>query len=189
MIKAIIFDCFGVLVGKSFWDVYAIAGGDPIKDSDFIDKMIKQSSGGTITDEEFSKIIADRLGLPVETYRAIYDREEQPNMPLFNYIRTELKPKYKIAMLSNVNRGVIERKIPEELRKIFDELVISAEVGAQKPDPKIFELTVHRLGVDYDETVFIDDRQEYLNPAVQLGIRTIKYIDLDSFKPQLIAML
>lgn len=189
MIKAIIFDCFGVLVGKGFWDVYAAAGGDPIKDDAFIEGILQRESSGTISNEEFSSTIARQLGISVEEYREVVDREEQPNLPLFDYIRNELKPKYKIALVSNANRGVIERKIPADLRTVFDVEIISAEVGLQKPNPKIFEMVVRRLGVEYGETIFVDDLPKYLTPAAELGIKTIQYVEFKSFKSLLEELL
>lgn len=189
MIKAIIFDCFGVVVGKGFWDVYAAAGGDPIKDAEFIDDILTKASAGMVSSAGFTNLIAEQIGISVEEYRRVVDREERPNLELFNYIKSDLKPKYKIALLSNVNNGVIERKIPQELRELFDVEVLSAEVGFQKPDPKIFKLTIERLGVGYEEAIFTDDQQRYVEPAAELGIKGIVYTDFNTFKSKLEKLL
>jgi len=189
MIKAILFDCFGVLVGKGFEFTYSAAGGDPIKDKAFIEGMFQKSNSGAIPEREFSLTISKKLGLSLEEYHKIVRRVEAVNLPLFDLIEEELKPKYKIAMVSNVNSGVIERKIPKDLRKVFDLEIISADVGFLKPDPKIFEITVSKLGVRYDETIFTDDRTNYLIPASDLGMRTILYTDFESFKQELAKIL
>ena len=109
MIKAIVFDCFGVLVGKGFWGVYDAAGGDSVKDCDFIEWILRKANAGTISNEEFRASIANKIGIGVNDYHQVVEREEQPNLALFNYINAELKHKYKMALLSNANRGVIER--------------------------------------------------------------------------------
>ena len=185
MIKAIVFDCFGVLVGNGFWDVYDAAGGDSLKDSEFIENILKKANSGTISNEEFRASIAKKIGISTYDYQQVVEHEERPNLPLFKYIKSDLKSKYKIALLSNANRGVIERKIPSRLRALFDEEIISGEVGYLKPDKKIFELTSNRLSVDYEEMVFTDDLQRYLLPASELGMHTLLYAGFEKFRVEL----
>jgi putative hydrolase of the HAD superfamily len=189
MIKAVIFDCFGVLIEKSFWDVYKTAGGDVLKDDQFIEEVLYKANAGSISHDEFNSLVADRLSISVPEYVAIVEREETPNLPLFKYIKDKLKSKYKIALLSNVNRGVIDTKISPELRQVFDLEIISAEVGVQKPDPKIFEITIQKLGINYDEAVFVDDRMKYLAPAAELGIKTVQYTDFVDTKHEIEKLL
>lgn len=99
------------------------------------------------------------------------------------YKRT--KKDYKIGLLSNANNGVIERKIPAELRELFDVIVVSAEVGLMKPDPAIYELITQRLGVKPKEAIFIDDHPDYILGAQQAGMQALLYGDLDSLKKDL----
>jgi epoxide hydrolase-like predicted phosphatase len=185
MIKAIIFDCFGVLVGKGIWHTYEVAGGDPGKDKAFIDDVIYRSNAGQLDSATFNQLFAQKLGLDLETWRQLKDIEEQPNMELFDYIRTELKSCYKIGFLSNVGHDVIERKIPSDLRELFDVDIRSADVGYQKPDPRIYQLALDKLGVLADEAVFTDDHEPYLAGAAALGIHTILYTSLEDFKSRL----
>lgn len=185
MIKAIIFDCFGVLVGKGFWHTYTAAGGDVRKDMQFIEDVLIRSNAGEIDDGTFNQIIADRLGMNVGEWRERKDREEQPNLELFHYIESDLRPHYKIGFLSNVGHGVIERLIPSELRALFDVDIRSANVGFQKPDRRIYQLALDRLGVSPEEAVFTDDHEEYLVGAEGLGIKTVKYNDLPTFRAKL----
>ncbi|HEV7453788.1 MAG TPA: HAD-IA family hydrolase [Candidatus Saccharimonadales bacterium] len=189
MIRGIIFDCFGVLVGKGFGDVYAAAGGDPIKDNAFIDSMIIKGNRGEISDAVFEAIMAEKLGLSPAAFHAIALQEEQPNEPLFDYIRTELKPHYKIGLLSNAGTGVIENRISEKDRALFDVIVVSAEIGYQKPEPQAFQITIDRLGTTYDETIFIDDLAIFTEPAKLLGLHALQYKGLDLLKQQLQPLL
>jgi len=57
---------------------------------------------------------------------------------------------------------------------LFHVIVDSSEVGIRKPDPRIFEMTLERLGgVAPEETVFLDDFASNLTAAEALGIRGI----------------
>ena len=184
MIKAVVFDCFGVVVGTGYWNVYKRLGGDPAKDGKFLDEVLGRADTGKIDTDELAKIVSERLGITADEYSRAYKEDEVPNLEVFEFIRAELRPHYKIGLLSNVGPGVIERKIPQELLQLFDAVVLSGEVGLLKPDPAIFRLTVERLGVAPEEAVFADDHVEYLVGAEAIGMSTILFTDLGDFKYQ-----
>lgn len=50
-----------------------------------------------------------------------------------------------------------------------DEFVLSFEVGVVKPDPRIFEIALQRLGVRADDAVMVGDSEENDGPARHLG--------------------
>ena len=52
-----------------------------------------------------------------------------------------------------------------------DEFVLSFEVGAVKPDPRIFEIALERLGVDASEAVMVGDSEEADGGARGTGLR------------------
>lgn len=60
---------------------------------------------------------------------------------------------------------------------VFDVVVESAVEGIRKPEPRIYELTLDRLGVTAPEAVFLDDLGVNLKPARALGMATIKVVD------------
>lgn len=59
----------------------------------------------------------------------------------------------------------------------FDAIVESAKVGLRKPDPRIYELALTRLGATARRTVFLDDLGINLKPARAMGMATIKVTD------------
>ncbi len=59
----------------------------------------------------------------------------------------------------------------------FDVVVESAVEGVRKPDPRIYELVLARLGVAAARCVFLDDLGINLKPARTLGMTTIKVVD------------
>mgnify|MGYP000934383170 CR=1 FL=1 len=182
MIKAIIFDCFGVLVGRGFWAIYQELGGDPIADEEFIDEWLNKANTGSISSEKFSNAMAKKLNLSLEKYNDAFKRDEVPNEEVFEYIAKTLKPNYKLALVSNATGNSVRRKIPEEKLALFDEVFISAEVGLLKPDAKLFQLALDRLGVRAGETVFVDDHQKYIDGANAVGLQTILFRSLDDLQ-------
>lgn len=189
MIKAIIFDCFGVLVGQGFEHTYRIAGGDPKLDRSFIESTLGQANLGLISDDEFRNAMADKLGIPIKQWQEAVKSAELPDRELLTYIKG-LRPKYKTAVLSNANRGVLERKIgAEQLKECFDQVIVSAEIGMVKPDPRIYSLSAERLNVALQECIFIDDRQPFLDVAARLGMKVILYKDFEDLKKSMKKLL
>ncbi|XP_067163062.1 acyl-CoA dehydrogenase family member 10 isoform X2 [Apteryx mantelli] len=64
-------------------------------------------------------------------------------------------------------------------RKQFDVIVESCRTGIFKPDPRIYKLCLERLGVQPQESIFLDDISQNLKAAAQLGIKTVKVDDTE----------
>ena len=67
-------------------------------------------------------------------------------------------------------------KLPE-LDEIFEVVVDSAFVGMRKPDPRIYELTLERLGAVAGECVFVDDLEVNCAAARALGMAAVRFED------------
>lgn len=185
MIKAIVFDCYGVLVGHGFWATYRHAGGDPVKDAEFIRYMLRMANTGQVSKEDFAAEIAKQIGISVEKWLEATAYTEVPNDEMLEYIRAELKPHYKLGIVSNANVGSLERRLPPDRLALFDVKIVSAEVGFLKPQPEIFKLAAERLGVTFEEMVFVDDLERYAKAAADLGIHSIQFKEFETFKTQL----
>jgi putative hydrolase of the HAD superfamily len=189
MIKAILFDCFGVLVGKGFEYTYRLGGGDPLKDSDFINDTLGQANLGLISDDEFRQAMSQKLGLSLDEWQQVVTEAEQPDLELLAYIK-QLRVNYKTAVLSNANSGVVERKIgPDRIKDCFDVVVISADIGLIKPDPQAYEYAADKFGVALDECVFIDDSAWFVDEARQIGMQAIEYQNFGQMKVELAKIL
>ncbi|XP_004595440.2 acyl-CoA dehydrogenase family member 10 [Ochotona princeps] len=74
-------------------------------------------------------------------------------------------------------------------RNQFDVVVESCLEGVCKPDPRIYQLCLQRLGRQPSESVFLDDLGQNLKTAASLGIRTMKVRDPESAVQELEALL
>jgi putative hydrolase of the HAD superfamily len=91
-------------------------------------------------------------------------------------IARRLKGRYKLFLLSNVNRlhyEYVEKKF--DIIKIFDEIILSYAVGAMKPEKRIFEDAIGKAGGDRRAVLYIDDREDLIKEAEQMGIKSIRY--------------
>ena len=83
-------------------------------------------------------------------------------------------PAIKIGLLSNVGSDTIERLFaPDELRHLFDAVVLSYAEHVAKPSREAFELAADRLGVPPSQCVMIDDRLDNCSGAEAAGMRAI----------------
>lgn len=81
---------------------------------------------------------------------------------------------YLLALVSNLSDGAAIPITHLGLDRLFDELVLSHEVGILKPDPAIFELACERLGVTPQETMFVADGGfGELDAAFKMGIFSV----------------
>lgn len=111
-----------------------------------------------------------------EAYRQFFSGDEL-NIELLNYIHS-LREKYKIGLLSNAwtnSRENLSQLF--DFLGFFDESLFSAEIGIRKPEPGIFWEMLNRLNVEAADSVFIDDFNENIEGASDVGLKTIHYID------------
>ncbi len=113
-----------------------------------------------VTAEEFCKLYSD-----------IFTVNEQTTSLLPN-----LKEKYKLVLLSNTN--YIHQKYGWEqydFLKHFDKLILSHEVGAIKPEEKIYKAVEDFTGQPAGAHIFIDDIAEYAQGARDMGWSAIQF--------------
>ena len=92
------------------------------------------------------------------------------------------------AILSNIGDDVlasVERSFDWIHR--FDVLVWSCQLGVIKPNPAIYRHTLAELGVQPEETLFIDDKRPNVEAARALGIQTIEFSTVEQLRASLIA--
>src|SRR5262249_51856071 len=87
-----------------------------------------------------------------------------------------LKPDYKTAILSNFwpsGRKTIGGRYG--LNQAVDTIIISAEEGLAKPDPRLYQRAAERLRVQPGEAVLVDDFLENVEGARAAGWQGIHY--------------
>ncbi len=187
MIKAIIFDCFGVVRVDALQTAYEALGGDFAADRDFIVSTVDSASKGTIPSS--LPVIAENLGVSVDVWQQALTSGSTLNQPVLDYAK-ELRNSYKTAMLTNIGTGGVERMFePGFLDAYFDVVVASGDIGFAKPEPQAYEITAERLEVRLDECVFIDDRPEYVEGARAVGMQAVVFIATEKLKKDLAKIL
>jgi putative hydrolase of the HAD superfamily len=138
-------------------------------------ELVELFDKGEITPQDFHARVIQKLKARINynTFFSIYNDVFSLNPPVLQIMK-RLKENYKLVVLSNTDTmrfGFIKKKFPEIL--IFDEYVLSFEVGYMKPHTQIYKEALKKAGFPAKECVFIDDREENIEAAAKLGINGI----------------
>jgi HAD superfamily hydrolase (TIGR01509 family) len=138
--------------------------------------LVELFDKGEMTPHDFYVRVAEKLEARIDydTFFSIYNDVFSLNLPVLRIMK-RLKRNYRLVLLSNTDImrfGFIKKKFPEIM--IFDEYVLSFEVGFMKPHPQIYKQALKRAGYKAKECVFIDDIEENIEAAAKLGIDGIR---------------
>jgi epoxide hydrolase-like predicted phosphatase len=107
-----------------------------------------------------------------------------PRPEAFSLVSSLHDKGYKTALLSNTELPAVE--FFHELNyHMFDVLVFSCMEGVMKPERRIYEITLERLGSKAQQSIFVDDREDYIRGAKQAGLNTIHFRSIDQVKNEL----
>jgi epoxide hydrolase-like predicted phosphatase len=133
---------------------------------------------GKISEEQHWSSTVKSLGMPASALPSL--REEFfagdiLDLSLLNYIRS-LRGRYKVGLISNAWSGLRDWLLSRKVDQSFDQMIISAEEGVAKPDARIYQIALERLGAEADESVFLDDFIENVEGARAVGLQAIHFI-------------
>lgn len=85
---------------------------------------------------------------------------------------------YRLGLLSNTNEmhyNYFARGRYALIPTAFEQLVLSFEVGAIKPEPQIFQAAIEKAGVRPEEIFFADDIAGHVEGARAAGIDAVQF--------------
>ncbi len=120
--------------------------------------------------------LSEQLGRTVDMdgFGERYFAHLAPNERMIGYM-CELRDRgYKLAICTNNVREWEQRwRAMLPVDDIFEVVVDSAFVGSRKPEARIYEITLERLGVEAGAALLIDDIELNCTGALELGIRAV----------------
>jgi putative hydrolase of the HAD superfamily len=137
---------------------------------------------GRLSEARFMGSLADELStrrgsrVDLDEFGERYFRHLDPNERMIDYMRELRERGYRLAICTNNVReweGRWRAMLPVD--EIFDVVVDSAFVGARKPERRIYEITLERLGTSPEATLFIDDVELNCQGARELGMEAIHF--------------
>ena len=135
--------------------------------------------------------IDTRLGRPVAMgdFGERYFAHLTPNATMIDYMRRLRDRRYRLAICTNNVREwepVWRSMLPVD--EIFETVVDSGFVGARKPEARIYEMTLERLGLPGSACLFIDDLLPNIEGARAAGLAAVHFRDNDQAIPEVRAL-
>jgi putative hydrolase of the HAD superfamily len=132
--------------------------------------------------DELSSELTGQLGREVSMHDFGHRFFENlhPNERMLDFMRGLRDQGYKLGICTNNVREwepLWRAEVPVD--EIFSVVVDSAFVGARKPEPRIYEITLERLGVPAQAALLVDDIELNCTAARDLGLRAVWFRDTD----------
>jgi HAD superfamily hydrolase (TIGR01509 family) len=189
VIRALIFDYFGVIRLTGIRTAYQKIGGNLATDEVFIADLTSAAGYGFVTDAD--QQIADKLGVDLATWRDAMLHANANDPVLLAFIADiHAKKQFKTGLLSNAEDHAFDYYFePGELERYFDAALSSGDVGHAKPEAEFYRMMSDRLGVEPTECIMIDDREEFCKGAEYIGMQSIQYRNFEQFNTALTELL
>jgi epoxide hydrolase-like predicted phosphatase len=139
---------------------------------------------GEISEDEFVEGLEDGLEAILDHRPRLHHFRQKfwsalhPNEPMIELMRELKASGLKMAMLTNNVREwepLWRSMLPVD--EIFEEVVDSAFVGCRKPEARIYELTLERIGMPAEACLFIDDLHPNCEGAQAVGMNAVHFRD------------
>ncbi len=135
---------------------------------------------GRMTEADFLSALAEelttQLGRDVQLhgFGERYFEHLRPNDRVIEYMRELRARGFKLAICTNnVREWELRWRAMLPVDEIFEVVVDSAFVGTRKPERRIYELTLERLGVSAEAALLLDDIEINCEAARKLGIEAV----------------
>lgn len=152
---------------------------------DDIDKLVFNSPSafkatvGEIDVKEHWSEIARRLnikGNAIETFETDFFAGDVIDHSILQFLRS-IHPRFQTGLISNAWSDMREYLKRKKIDEVFDTLTISAEVGAAKPEAKIYLLALEQAQVEPEAAVFVDDVPANIEACEAVGMKGILFND------------
>jgi glucose-1-phosphatase len=166
------------LTGRPATDIDAAVWGGPHES--------KAEAGHPATAEGYLAQFAELLEYPIDfnTWAHIRRNMMRARPDVLNLVR-QLKKSADVALLTNngmLLKSVMPICVPEVVDIFGEKAHVSAEFKARKPDPIVYQRVCARYGYEPEQCAFIDDREENVEGARQVGLKGHTFTSLEEFK-------
>jgi epoxide hydrolase-like predicted phosphatase len=193
--RAVIFDWGGVLIDTPAQGMLTLFaqefGVTPEAVNNAYIPFGERFQKGEIAEHDLWEGLCAALGVtkPFDSllWEHVFEQVYTPKEEMFALASLLRERGYKIGLLSNTESPAV-RFFHKQGYAMFDATVFSCDEGTAKPERRIYEIALERLGVKPPEAVFIDDRADFIEGAQKLGMHTIRFEHPQQVKEALTAL-
>ncbi|HYL81885.1 MAG TPA: HAD family phosphatase [Candidatus Acidoferrum sp.] len=150
---------------------------DHIHAAVFSGPLQEDFESGKLSGRTYHRAVMARLGteVPYEEFFPMYG-DIFTEIPATCELLRHLHGRFPLYLLSDTNEihfGYVRETV--EVLRLFDQFVVSYEVGVMKPDPLIYQEALRRSGLPASACVFVDDREANVLGAARVGIQALQF--------------
>lgn len=126
-----------------------------------------------------------KTNVHIDEFHKIWNKNHIENSEMAALLQ-KLKTERPLYLLSNTNEShwhYLENNF--RVSRHFEERILSFQVHASKPDKKIYEEVLKRSGRLASECLFVDDLEENIQAAKNIGMQGIRFQGIDHLKKEL----
>ncbi|PWI12623.1 haloacid dehalogenase [Streptomyces sp. Act143] len=141
-------------------------------------RLTEELERGSLTQAQWNEAAAERLGIPPDNLMGRIFADLRPEPAMIAAAAAARRAGIKVGILSN-SVGLAPWNLYDgyDVETRYDAVVLSGVHGTRKPEPEIFRILLAQLGLTAGECVFVDDTEQYLPPAAELGFATVHATD------------
>lgn len=183
-VRFVYFDINGCLV-RFYHRAFTHIAEDSGKQADVIETAFWHYNDavcrGEMSLDEFNRILGEVFELPGFQWPPYYLAAIEP-IDEMRELAAWACEHYYVGLLSNIMPGLIstmnERGLLPDVE--FTAVIDSSEVGAIKPEPRIYEIAQSKTGVEPEEILLVDDSRSNIMAAERLGWKVMWF---DDYRP------
>lgn len=172
--SVLVFDFFGVICSE-ISPRWLRQRFSPEESLSITDDIVARADTGAMPEEELFEVLAERVNTTPAKVRDEWLSLVQIDAGVVSLIG-DLAHRFRIALLTNSPspfvRGIIRS---HGLESPFERILVSAEEGMAKPDPRVFQRMLAWLGVQPQQAVMIDDNPANIAGAAMTGMKGILF--------------
>ena len=184
IIEALLFDLGKVLIDFDFdLGMKRFGARTPLSAEEFRSIILHPTwvgryEHGQISTADYHRYLRDsgKLEMSIEEFHEAWSSVFLPGLIVPEKLLANLKARYPLILVSNTNEShaaFVARNYT--VLEYFDQKIFSHEVGSMKPDRRIYDAAIAASGKPPEALFFTDDREENIESAAALGIRTHQF--------------
>jgi glucose-1-phosphatase len=143
----------------------------------FGDRLREDFETGKLSGREYHHMVMTRLeaDVPFDEFYSMYG-DIFTEIPATCDLLRRLRSQYPLYLLSDTNEihfGYVRGTVTT--LALFNEFIVSYQVGVLKPNPRIYQEALRRSGLPAQACVFVDDRPANVEGAARLGIHAVQF--------------
>ncbi|MFF4796246.1 HAD-IA family hydrolase [Streptomyces sp. NPDC001276] len=185
--KGLVLDFGGVLTTPLLPAALAFENGEGLAEGTLLTRLYLDPEGiriteelerGALTQSQWNEAAAALLGIPPDNLMGRIFADLRPEPSVIAAAAAARRAGVRVGILSN-SVGLTPWNLYDgyEVEKRYDAVVLSEDHGTRKPEPEMFRLVLGELGLTAEECVFVDDTEQHLAPAADLGFATVHAVD------------